>query len=308
LLIGLEEGLVNRLVLSRVAEGAQTITAISRLWHSSPMILPKLKDGTEQVVEKFLAEKLRKVGAKGFVLGVSGGLDSAVCLRLCVGAVGKGKVLGLLMPEKDSPKEDLEDSKELCELEGVKYKVVDITGPVGALKKSIGGPVDRKSLANIKARCRMVVMYHYANTDNRLVVGTSNKSEMLMGYFTKFGDGGADLEPIGDLYKTEVRQLAREIGISEKIIKKVPSAGLWKGQTDEGEMGIPYERLDAILLGIELGFDERKVADRAETTLKEARRIARTVRLTSHKRKFQPVAKIGFRTPGLDWREGDEDI
>lgn len=272
------------------------------------MILPKLKDGTERVIEKFLAEKLRKVGAKGYVLGVSGGIDSAVCLRLCVRAVGKEKVLGLLMPEKDSPKEDLEDSKVLCRSEGVKFKIVDITGPVEGFKKAIGGPVDKKSLANIKARCRMVVMYHYANTDKRLVLGTSNKSEMLVGYFTKFGDGGADLEPIGDLYKTEVRELARAIDIPVKIIKKVPSAGLWKGQTDEGEMDISYERLDAILLGIELGLDEKKIAERADTTVKEVERISSMVRLTSHKRKFQPVAKIGFRTPGLDWREGDEDI
>lgn len=272
------------------------------------MILPKLKDGTEQVIEKFLSEKLRKVGAKGFVLGVSGGIDSAVCLRLCTRAVGEDKVLGLLMPEKDSPKEDLEDSKELCSSEGVKFKAVDITAPVEAFKKEIGGPVDRKSLANIKARCRMIVMYHYANTDGRLVIGTSNKSEMLVGYFTKFGDGGADLEPIGDLYKTEVRQLAKVIDIPDRIIRKVPSAGLWKGQTDEGEMGISYERLDTILLGIELGLDEKKIAERAETTLKEVRRIANMVRMTSHKRKFQPVAKVGFRTPGLDWREGDEDI
>ncbi len=272
------------------------------------MILPKLKDGTEQIIEKFLAEKLRKFGAQGFVLGVSGGIDSAVCLRLCVRAVGKGKVLALLLPEKDSPRKDLADSKELCDLEGVKYKVVDITGPIEAYKKAIKGPIDRKSLANIKARCRMVVLYHHANTDWRLVVGTSNKSELLIGYFTKFGDGGADLEPIGDLYKTEVRQLARELGLPDKITRKVPSAGLWKGQTDEGEIGISYERLDAILLGIELGLDEKKIAERAETGIREVRRIAKMVRLSSHKRKFQPAAKIGFRTPGLDWREGDEDI
>lgn len=286
----------------------ETITDISRGRHSRTMILPKLRDGTEQTIEKFLSEKLRKVGAKGFVLGVSGGIDSAVCLRLCVRAVEKDKVLALLMPERDSPKDDLRDSKELCDLEGVNYKIVDITGPVEAYKKAIKGPIDRKSLANIKARCRMIALYHHANTDWRLVVGTSNKSELLMGYFTKFGDGGADLEPIGDLYKTEVRQLAKELGLPDKIIRKVPSAGLWKGQTDEGEMGISYERLDAILLGIELGLDEKKIADRAETSVREVRRIAKMVRLSSHKRKFQPAAKIGFRTPGLDWREGDEDI
>jgi len=272
------------------------------------MILPKLREGTEQTIEKFLAEKLRKVGAKGFVLGVSGGIDSAVCLRLCARAVGKGKILALLMPEKDSPRGDLQDSKELCGLEGVKYKVVDITGPVDAYKKAVKGPMDKKSLANIKARCRMIALYHYANTERRLVVGTSNKSEILIGYFTKFGDGGADLEPIGDLYKTEVRQLAGELGLPDRIVKKVPSAGLWKAQTDEGEMGISYERLDAILFGIELGLDEKKIAKRAETSVREVQRIARMVRLSSHKRKFPPAAKIGFRTPGLDWREGDEDI
>jgi NAD+ synthase len=266
------------------------------------MILPTLKENTEQVIEKFLSEKLRKVGAKGFVLGVSGGVDSAVVLRLCARAVGKKKVLALLMPEKDSPKSDLKDSIELCRLEGVDYKIVDITAPIEGFKKAIKRKIDRVSLANIKARARMIALYHYANTDWRLVVGTSNKSEILV------GDGGADLEPIGDLYKTEVWELARKLGIPEKIIKKAPSAGLWKGQTDEGEMGITYRKLDAILLGIELGLDEKEIAERAETSAQEVRKIANTVRMSSHKRKFPPAAKVGFRTPGLDWREGDEDV
>ena len=272
------------------------------------MIGPQLRPGTEQVIEKFLTEKLRKVGAKGYVLGVSGGIDSAVCLRLCVRAVGKGKVLALLMPEKDSPKDDLKDSKDACKSEGVRYEIVDISKAIKAFKDSVRGRIDKKSLANMKARCRMVVTYHYANSESRMVIGTSNKSELLIGYFTKFGDGGADLEPIGDLYKTEVRQLAKEIGIPDRIVRKVPTAGLWKGQTDEGEMGIKYDRLDAILLGIELGLDEKLIAERAETTSREVQRVSRMVRLSSHKRKFQPAAKIGFRTPGLDWREGDEDL
>ena len=272
------------------------------------MILPKLREGTEETIEKFLSEKLRKIGAKGFVLGMSGGIDSAVVMRLCVRAVGADKVLGLMMPEKDSPKDDLIDAKELCEHDGIRSKVIDITEPIGAFRTAVGGNVDRMALANIKARCRMIVLYHFANTEKHLVVGTSNKSEMLMGYFTKWGDGAADLEPIGDIYKTEVRQLAKQLDIPDKIQRKAPSAGLWKGQTDEGEMGITYERLDAILLGIELGLSEREIAGRAETTVKEVARIANTVRMTSHKRKYQAVAKIGFRTPGLDWREGDEDI
>ena len=267
-----------------------------------------MREGTEEVIEKFLAEKLRKTGAKGFVLGVSGGIDSAVVMRLCVRAVGKDKVLALLMPEKDSSKEDFEDSVELCAAENVEHRIVDISGPVEAFKKSIKGTVDRSSLGNIKARCRMIVLYHNANAEHRLVVGTSNKSEVLVGYFTKFGDGGADLEPIGDLYKTEVKALARGLGLPDKIMAKAPSAGLWKGQTDEGELGIAYERLDAILSGIELGLGERDIAKRADTNVSEVARIAKMVRLSSHKRKFQPAPKIGFRTPGLDWREGDEDI
>jgi NAD+ synthase len=272
------------------------------------MILPRLKEGTEQVIEKFLSEKLRKTGAKGYVLGVSGGIDSAVVLRLCARAVGRKKVLALLMPEKDSPKEDLLDSVEICKREGIDHTVVDITGPAEAYRKAISEEIDRKSMANIKARSRMIVLYHFANTDRRLVVGTSNKSELLVGYFTKFGDGAADLEPIGDLYKTEVRQLAKDIGIPDRIIKKAPSAGLWRGQTDEDELGITYERLDAILLGIESGLPEKEIAERAETTIREVERIAKTVRLTSHKRKVQPAPKLGLRTPGLDWREGDEDV
>jgi NAD+ synthase len=292
-----------------VKSGARkTITAIFGPCNPSVMILPRLKEGTEQVIEKFLAEKLRKIGAKGYVLGVSGGIDSAVTLRLCARAVGKDKVLALFMPEKDSPKGDLEDVKRLCDEEGVRLEVIDISSPIDAFKMALGGKPDKKSLANIKARCRMIVLYDHANTEWRLVVGTSNKSELLIGYFTKFGDGGADLEPIGDLYKTEVRELARELGIPERIINKVPSAGLWRGQTDEGEMGVGYERLDAVLLGIELGLSEAEIAIRAETSVKEVGRISEMVRLSSHKRKPAPAAKLGFRTPGLDWREGDEDI
>jgi len=271
------------------------------------MILPRLREDTEGTIEKFLSEKLRKTGAKGFVIGVSGGIDSAVVLRLCVKAVGAKKVLAVMMPEKESPPEDLADAIELCEHDGVRHRTVDITEAVASFKKAVG-PVDRTALANIKARCRMIVLYQFANSEKMLVAGTSNKSEMLMGYFTKFGDGAADLEPIGDIYKTEVRELGNQLAIPAKILKKAPSAGLWKGQTDEGEMGITYDRLDAILLGLELGLKEKEVAERADTTVKEVERISNIIRMTSHKRKYQPVAKIGFRTPGLDWREGDEDL
>ena len=271
------------------------------------MNVPSLKPGTEKVVEHFLAEKLRKIGAKGFVLGVSGGIDSAVVLRLAANAVGPDKVMGLVLPEKDSAKEDTSDAVELCESVGVEYKIIDISDVVQSLTDAIADGVDKKALANMKARIRMVLLYHYAAKDGRLVLGTSNKSELLIGYFTKYGDGGADLEPIGDLYKTQVRELAAVLGVPDKIIKKVPTAGLWPGQTDEDEIGMSYEDLDSVLMTIELALDVRTASQRTGVPESEIERIARMVRSSSHKRKFPPPVKIGLRTPGLDWREGDED-
>ena len=129
------------------------------------------------------------------------------------------------MPERDSPKEDSGDATQLCETEGVRYEILDISDAVEAFRKTIGSRADRMALANVKARCRMILLYHHAAAESRLVLGTSNKSELLVGYFTKHGDGGADLEPIGDLYKTEVRELARRLGIPAKIIKTRPPVG-----------------------------------------------------------------------------------
>lgn len=262
----------------------------------------------EDVIQHFLSEKLRKTGAKGYVMGVSGGIDSAVVLKLATKAVGSDKVLALLMPEEDSPKDDLRLAKGLCDAEEVRYEVIDITAIVKAFGKAIGKKVSRNDLANLKARTRMALLYHHAGAQGRLVLGTSNKSELLIGYFTKYGDGGADLEPIGDLYKTDVRRLAERLEVPRGIVDRPPSAGLWKGQTDEREIGLSYEKLDTILQGIEIGLDERAIARGAEVPIREVRRISDLVRLSSHKRKFPPVAKIGLRTPGLDWREGDEDL
>jgi NAD+ synthase len=269
---------------------------------------PSLKQGTEQIIEHFLAEKLRKTGAKGYVLGVSGGIDSAVVLRLAARAVGKERVLGLIMPEKDSSEEDIVDAERLVQDEGVAHKRIDISDVVDSFSRTIQDGIDRRTLANVKARVRMIILYHYAAAEARLVLGTSNKSELLIGYFTKHGDGGADLEPIGDLYKTQVRELATVLGIPDGIVNKTPSAGLWKGQTDEGDIGMTYEDLDSVLSALELALDSRVASERTGVPEEEVQRIARMVRTTAHKRKFPPVLKMGIRTPGFDWREGDEDL
>jgi NAD+ synthase len=153
------------------------------------------------------------------------------------------------------------------------------------------------------ARCRMAVLYHQAKLTNRLVMGTSNKSELLVGYFTKFGDGGADFCPIGDLYKTEVRQLARKIGVPEKLVQKAPSACLWEGQTDEGELGICYDDLDAVLFGIENGMELEEIARRNMIPEEKVEMVWKMHIGSVHKRKTPLVPKIGLRTIGLDWRE-----
>jgi len=164
--------------------------------------------------------------------------------------------------------------------------------------------LERKECAgNVAARCRMIVLFHHAWLMDRVVMGTSNKSELLTGYFTKFGDGGADFCPIGDLYKTEVRQLAREIGIPEAIIDKAPSAGLWQGQTDEEEMGITYEDLDQVLFGFERSLGDEAVAAETSVPLDTVRRIRAMHLGTVHKRKMPLIPKLGVRTLGIDWRE-----
>jgi NAD+ synthase len=163
--------------------------------------------------------------------------------------------------------------------------------------------LDDKAVGNIKARCRMILLYTHANLTNKVVMGASNKSELLTGYFTKFGDGGVDFSPIGDLYKTQILELAKAIEIPENIIKKQPSAGLWEGQTDESELNIKYQDLDRILLGIELKLDAKDIAEKLGIDQSEVLRILGMVEKNVHKRKMPLIPKIGIRTLGLDWRE-----
>ena len=148
----------------------------------------------------------------------------------------------------------------------------------------------------------MLMLFEYANMTKSLVCGTSNKSEMLIGYFTKYGDGGVDIQPIGDLYKTQVYMVAKYLNIPEEIISKPPTAGLWKGQTDEGEIGIEYKTLDKILCGLEQKLENEEIADILGIKKSDVERI-RSMRIKSqHKRRSPLIPKIGVRTPGLDWR------
>lgn len=187
-------------------------------------------------------------GSGGFIVGLSGGLDSAVTALLCKLAAGK-RTLALILP-CHSQRKDVEDAKRVSRKFKMRTKQIDLSGVYNTLARILPSS-NMVTQGNFKARLRMSVLYYFANKYNYLVVGTGNKSELKMGYFTKFGDGGCDLLPIGDLLKTEVRQLAYDLNIPQDIINKAPSAGLWQGQTDEAELGISYSELDDILERLE---------------------------------------------------------
>jgi NAD+ synthase len=263
---------------------------------------PQLKDYARPAIEDFVRAKVEESGGNGVVIGLSGGIDSAVVAKLCADAIGPQRVLNIHMPSRTSSPADRRDAEAFCQQYGMSLEVVDIEPAVEAFGGMLS--LDRRECAgNVMARCRMIVLYHHSWLTGRVVMGTSNKSELLAGYFTKFGDGGSDFCPIGDLYKTEVRQLASLIGIPSEIIDKAPSAGLWEGQTDEGEMGTSYDQLDQVLLAIERSLSDEAIAAETGVPLTSVKNIRDMHRRTVHKRKMPLMPKLGLRTLGIDWRE-----
>ena len=267
------------------------------------MSIPKLREDAEEIVKTFTRSKTEEAKASGVAIGLSGGLDSTLVAHLSVRALGKDKVLGVMMPETGSDPKDLEHGLLVAKKLGIEHMVVDITGPEQSFQEILPKLTTQLTVANVKARCRMIVLHMIANSTGRLVMGCSNKTELMVGYFTKFGDGGADYLPIGDLYKTQVRELAKRIRIDAEILKKPPSAGLWKGQTDEGEMGITYDVLDQILYGLETGVPPDKIAKEIGCEILTIKEIEQRMRASVHKRRLPQIPKLGFKTPGFDWRE-----
>jgi len=246
-------------------------------------------------IVKFITTEVEKAGKVGVVLGLSGGVDSSTVAALCASALGAKNVLGLIMPSSITRSEDVEDAKFIARMLGIEYEIIKIT-PLEEAFSSIChhyAQADRIATGNVKPRVRMAILYHHANSLDRLVVGTGNKSELLIGYYTKYGDGGVDILPIGDLYKTQVRWLAEYLGIPKGIIQKVPTAGLWAGQTDEDEIGIKYDVLDLILHGLmELRMKPVEIAKQLEIPVDTVNRVLAMTQKSEHKRQPPPIAKI----------------
>lgn len=255
---------------------------------------------TETILTGFIRSELHRVGIKRALIGVSGGIDSAVSLYLSAKALGPENVLAIRMPYKTSPDHTLEDAQMMIDDLGVQSMTVEITPMVDPLIERFED-MSKIRAGNIMARMRMIVLYDQSVAFNGLVMGSSNKTEILLGYSTIFGDAAAAIQPIGDLYKTQVRQLASYLGVPEQVISKAPSADLWVGQTDEGELGFSYAEVDQLLY---LMVDQRY---RPETCIEEGfdrtfvERVVQRIRQNHFKRIMPPIAKLSERTVGYDF-------
>ena len=237
-----------------------------------------------------IRDYFNKSGSKKAVIGLSGGIDSSVCAKLVADALGNENVHGLIMPVMGlSSQENVADAVELCKLIGMSYSVIHINRFLEGFEDLEWGQ-SKIAKMNSTSRIRGVLLYNYANTYNALVIGTSNKTEILLGYFTKYGDGAVDVEVIGELLKTDEKELARFIKIPDKFVTKIPTAELYHGQTDEGELGILYDEIDKILRlylegkGVDdivsKGFDRKNVEG-----------IFERIKKNEHKRNMPPAIK-----------------
>ncbi len=260
----------------------------------------------EQVIDivvAFIRSQLAQTGFERLVVGLSGGVDSATVAHLATRAVGADNVLALLMPYRTSSPESESDALRVVEALGCQSERVDITPMVEPMLSLIGNGDDlasRVRRGNVLARQRMIVLYDRSAAFRALVGGTSNKTEALLGYGTLYGDMAAAMSPIGDLYKSQLRSVAAALGVPGQILVKPPSADLWPGQTDEGELGATYDDLDRVLFAL---VDRRWTAERcaaAGLDPKLVAWVAERVARNEFKRQLPPVAKLSLRTPGID--------
>jgi len=256
-----------------------------------------------KILVEFLRQEIGKVGLSRAVVGLSGGIDSALSCYLAVEALGAQNVLAIRMPYRASSPDSLEHAQLVIDALGLPHDTVDITPMVEPLFEHYPArSMTQNRKGNVMARERMIVLYDQSAAWNGLVVGTSNKTELLLGYGTLFGDMASALNPLGDLYKTQIRQLSAAVGVPQPIMDKPPSADLWAGQTDESEMGLSYEQVDRLLY---LLVDERYSLDeavKAGFAREYVERVWKMVRVNSFKRRLPLIAKVSTRTIGVDFR------
>jgi NAD+ synthase len=259
----------------------------------------------ENKIRLFISDYVQKSHAKGIILGLSGGIDSCIVAALSALAVGGEKVLALMLPEAETRNEtDIKHAKLVARQFNLKAKEVDITPTLEALYKSIPAfnNLDKVCKGNLKARTRMLYIYYYANKLGKIVCGSSDKSETMMGYFTKWGDVAADISPLMDLYKTQVRKLALHLGLPKPIVTKPSTPALWPGQTAEKELGVKYELLDLILYGLEHFMKTDALAKELGVSKELVEKIKHRWLSAEHKRRMLLAAKLEYRTIGKDFR------
>lgn len=235
----------------------------------------------QQKLADWLRYELKEAGARGLVFGLSGGVDSATAGALAVQAVGSECVLAAIMPCQSLPI-DARLARDVATTFDMPTVTIHLDNAFENLIENLPPTDHQLAAANIKPRLRMIALYYLAQTRNYLVLGSGNRSERMVGYFTKYGDGGVDLLPLGDIYKTEVWELARDLGVPQQVVERAPSAGLWPGQTDEQELGISYKRLDRVLKAMASGDTE----DIPASTLSKVQKM---VAQSAHKRALPPM-------------------
>ncbi|WP_119816062.1 NAD+ synthase [Halalkaliarchaeum desulfuricum] len=246
---------------------------------------------TRERITDFIADTVEAAGADGAVLGLSGGIDSTTTAYLAVEALGTDGLHGLLMPSEVNDPETMSDAERVAEDLGIEYDVIEIQ-PIAEtfFDRYPEAADDRMAAGNVYVRTRAVLNYFVANHENRIVLGTGNRSEAMTGYFTKYGDQAVDCNPIGNLYKMQVRQLATHLGVPHDLVMQTPTAGMWVGQTDEEEMGVDYDTLDGILaLHVDGPLSVAATVRALDVTADQIHRVVELVEGSEHKRSMPPA-------------------
>lgn len=241
---------------------------------------------TKADIIEFIQDKVAESKTDGIVVGLSGGIDSTLAAYLACEAIGSDKVFAIVMPSTTTPTEDKIHGVSIAQKLGIDYKEIGIDSILNEFLSMTQLDKNELAIGNLKARIRMSIIYYYANSKNYLVSGTGNKSEILIGYFTKYGDGACDIEPIGDLYKHDVYKLAEFLDIPQEIIEKPPRAGLWNNQTDEEEIGMGYDLIDQILYSYtEKDMKNTEIAEKLDIPVDDVDMIITKINRSEHKNK-----------------------